>query len=88
MGGNEATVSDGELSMQAKLALVAAVLLVSAGAAMAQDPPKSLPAQDGGQVDVHVVPQDQNNLLRYWTAERLRNAKPMPLPKVDPKNFK
>ncbi len=35
-----------------------------------------------GSVRKHSVETPPNEVLKYWTAERMRNAKPVPLPNV------
>jgi hypothetical protein len=83
--------------MRAKLTWATAALLSSAGAAMAQNTPsapnapgapKAPSVEQGGGVNAFAIQQDRNGAMNYWTPERLREAKPMPLPMIDPKTLK
>jgi len=79
--------------MRAILALTAAGVVVSAvstltwTAAMAQQTPKQTQTNPPNQIDSIKTPEDKG-LTEFWTAERLRNAQPMPLPRVDPSDAK
>jgi hypothetical protein len=76
------------------LALVGAVSAFSSTVAMAQqtpkqtpETPKQTPATPPNQMDSVRTPEEKS-LMEFWTAERLRNAQPMPLPRVDPNETK
>jgi hypothetical protein len=86
-----------ETSMRAILALtiVGAVAASSSVAAMAQQTPKQTPstpqqtpsAPPANQID-SARTADEKSLVEFWTPERLRNARPMPTPRVDPNEVK
>ena len=80
--------------MRAILALtfVGAVTALTSVPAMAQTP-KQTPSQAPGQapaatppdrIDSARTPSNERSLTEFWTPERLRNAQPMPMPRVDP----
>jgi len=89
--------------MRAILALtvVGAVSALTSVAAMAsQQTPKQSQTQGQGQtqnqtqparpdqIDSVRTPTDERSLVEFWTPERLRDAQPMPMPRVDPKDIK
>lgn len=57
---------------------------------MAQETPKQTPASPppASQIDSARTPSDDKGLTEFWTPERLRNARPMPTPRVDPNEVK
>lgn len=61
---------------------LAAVALVVGGAAVAASRPRAQQAPDGGAgVARHVVPPAEVERAReYWTEERMRGARPAPMP--------
>jgi len=80
--------------MRAILALTVAGVVVTAVStltwtgAMAQQTPKQTQTNTRpNQIDSIKTPEDKG-LTEFWTAERLRNAQPMPLPRVDPSDTK
>jgi hypothetical protein len=81
--------------MRAILALtvVGAVSVLTSVATMAsqQTPkqtqqPSNPPRPD--QIDSVRTPTDERSLVEFWTPDRLRDAQPMPMPRVDPKDIK
>ena len=74
------------------LTLVGAVTASTPVAAMAQTPkqtPSQAPASKTppDKIDSVRTPNDRS-LAEYWTPERLREAQPMPMPRVDPNDVK
>lgn len=79
--------------MRAILALtfVGAVTALTSVAAMAQTPkqtPSQAPATPPDKIDSVRTPNNERSLTEFWTPERLRNAQPMPMPRVDPNDVK
>jgi len=83
--------------MQALLALtvVGAVSLVWVTAMAQQTPqPPQAPQQSpsspasANQIDSSRTPPNDKSLTEFWTPERLREARPMPTPRVDPDDVK
>ena len=84
--------------MRAILALtvVGAVSVLTSVATMAsQQTPKQSQTQTQpsgpsrpDQIDSVRTPTDERSLVEFWTPERLREAQPMPMPRVDPKDVK
>ncbi len=78
------------------LTLVGAVTALTPVTAMAQTPkqtPKQTPSQAPAatppdKIDSVRTPTNDRSLAEYWTPERLRNAQPMPMPRVDPNDIK
>ena len=81
------------------LTIVGAVSILSSVTAMAEETPKQTPGQSpasppqAGQIDQasqidSVRTQDDKSLTEFWTPERLRAARPMPTPRVDPDEIK
>lgn len=54
-------------------------VLAAAGTATAVVRGGSRPADDPGRVSVHHVKESPRQVHKYWTPERQREAKPMPL---------
>jgi len=80
--------------MRAILALTVAGVVVGAASifswtgAMAQQTPKQTQTNTPpNQIDSIKTPEDKG-LTEFWTAERLRSAQPMPMPRVDPSDTK
>jgi hypothetical protein len=72
------------------LTLVGAVTALTSVAAMAQTPkqtPSQAPATPPDKIDSVRTP-NEHSLTEFWTPERLRNAQPMPMPRVDPNDVK
>ena len=74
------------------LSVAGAVSVFTSVGAMAQqtpETPKQTPAAPpANKIDSVRTPTDNKSLTEFWTPERLRNAKPMPMPIVDPNAFK
>jgi hypothetical protein len=85
------------------LTLVGAVSLSSMVTAMAQQtsqPPAQAPASQKpssqapsnepppNQIDSARTQSNERSLSEFWTPERLREARPMPTPRVDPDEVK
>jgi hypothetical protein len=85
------------------LTLVGAVSLSSVVTAMAQQPsqpPAQAPASQKpssqapsnepppNQIDSARTQSNERSLSEFWTPERLREARPMPTPRVDPDEVK
>jgi hypothetical protein len=74
------------------LTLVGAVTALTSVAAMAQTPkqtPSQAPAATPPDtIDSVRTPNNERSLTEFWTPERLRNAQPMPMPRVDPNDVK
>lgn len=59
--------------------------------AMAQETPKQTPSSPpapANQIDSARTQPDDKSLTEFWTPERLRSARPMPTPRVDPNEVK
>jgi len=50
-----------------------------------QSPSNQVPAN---QIDSARTPSNERSLTEFWTPERLREARPMPTPQVDPNEAK
>ncbi len=82
--------------MRATLAptIVGAVSILSSVTAMAEQTPKQTPKQSpaspphASQIDSQRTQPDEKSLTEFWTPERLRAARPMPTPRVDPDEVK
>jgi hypothetical protein len=77
------------------LTLVGAASALTSVAAMAQQTPKQTqtqnqpPAQSRpDRIDSVRTPTDERSLVEFWTPDRLRDAQPMPMPRVDPNDVK
>jgi len=81
--------------MRTTLALTVALTIVGAAfspvTAMAQQTPKqgpSNPPPPANQIDSARTQPDDKSLTEFWTPERLRSARPMPTPRVEPEEIK
>jgi hypothetical protein len=77
---------------------LAAALLLTAGAVMAQTTANESSRQNGNSTPSHegptgssdtqnssvLNPSERGRAIDYWTTERMREATPMALPEVDP----
>jgi len=72
------------------LTIVGAVSAFSSVTAMAQQTPKQSPSSPppASQIDSTRTQTDDKSLTEFWTPERLREARPMPTPRVDPEEVK
>jgi hypothetical protein len=85
------------------LTVLGAVSLSSMVTAMAQEtsqPPTQVPATQSpssqpsskeapaNQIDSARTQSNERSLTEFWTPERLREARPMPTPRVDPDEVK
>ena len=78
------------------LTVVGAVSMVSSVTAMAQQTPQNpqAPQQSpsspapANQIDSSRTPPNDKSLTEFWTPERLREARPMPMPRVEPNDVK
>jgi len=57
----------------------------SSQAPSGQPQPNQAPAN---QIDSARTPSNERSLTEFWTPERLREARPMPAPQVDPNEVK
>jgi hypothetical protein len=57
----------------------------SSQAPLTQVPPSQAPAS---QIDSARTQSNERSLTEFWTPERLREARPMPTPRVDPDDVK
>jgi len=64
--------------MKTTIPALTAALFGLVAAAVAQNPKPPVSGH------IHVGDSDQAATMAYWTADRMANAKPMPLPRVDP----
>jgi hypothetical protein len=81
------------------LTVVGAVSLSSMVTAMAEQTPQNNPTQapssqtpssqaPANQIDSARTQSNERSLTEFWTPERLREARPMPTPRVDPDEVK
>jgi hypothetical protein len=76
------------------LTIIGAISILSSVTAMAEQTPKETPKQSpasqpqANQIDSARTPTDEKSLTEFWTPERLRDARPMPTPSVDPGEVK
>ncbi|ACY96726.1 MULTISPECIES: hypothetical protein [Thermomonospora] len=68
------------IAMGGGAAAIAAITIV--GFAAASQAGRAPDAQEPAQPVTHEVQQDPQEVEEYWTEERMRNAKPAPMPEV------
>ncbi|MCW2937212.1 MAG: hypothetical protein JWN00_197 [Actinomycetia bacterium] len=59
-------------------AVAGAVWAFGASGAQAQN--QNTPTPDPGQAVVHTVTEKPSDVIKYWTPDRIRNAKPADMP--------
>jgi hypothetical protein len=79
--------------MRAILALTLVGAVSTTVTAMAQSPKqtpgnRSAAATQSNRIESVRTPNNERSLVQFWTAERLSQAQPMPLPTVDPSDIK
>jgi hypothetical protein len=79
--------------MRAILALTLVGAVTTTVTALAQSPKQTPGSQtraatQGNRIESVRTPNNERSLVQFWTAERLSQAQPMPLPRVDPSDIK